>query len=504
MKQRLTSDVPTASMQRGVMYTGSGLAVMIAALFAETMIAVRALTPESYGSYALLVVVVNMLVVLVDFGCKTAVTQLIASSDHDRQRAVVRSALLFRIAVLATTTTAIWLGGGILGRLGVPQVIVQYIGYVPVLLAVASVDELLLAMLQGFQSYSRIAVAQTIRSVLRLCLTATFLVLLDLGVAALLYSWTLSFAASSLYMYLLLPGARRPGTPRRAGFVAERRLLGELLRFGMPLQASRLLWAFFRQVDVLLLGLIAGPASTAYYAVASRIPDALHRLAESFTAVYFPTVASLWSQRKLGAISEILNRSLRLISFVSALMALGAVVFGAEIVELLFSATYAPSSVAFALLMLAFHVTLLLNVLGYTLTAVGQPGRSLVENVARTGLNIAGDLVLIPVLGFLGPPAALLISVYTVSPFAVWLLRRSNVPLEVAACVRQTLLLLLCALGYWWFTPSDLAVRGGVVALFVALNLLLGTVARDDLTLLLPDRFFRRTADVEESISHGV
>ena len=48
--------------RRGVLFNGGGSLLNIIFLFLETMVAVRLLSPESYGIYVLLIVVVNFLV----------------------------------------------------------------------------------------------------------------------------------------------------------------------------------------------------------------------------------------------------------------------------------------------------------------------------------------------------------------------------------------------------------------------------------------------------------
>lgn len=464
-------------------------------LFLETMVAVRLLVTDSYGIYVLLIAIVNFFVMAVDFGCKTAVTQLIASSDRIRQTALVNSALVFRLVIIAVISALIWLGQDLPLLLDPSRALLQYTGYVPMMLVVASFDELFFGMLQGFQAYRHMAVAQIVRSVLRLCLTIVFLSVLKLGVMALIYSWTISFAVSAVYQYLVLPISKR--------FVYQRPLLSEMLRFGFPLQLTRFLWFVFRRVDVLLLGTLAGPASVAYYAVAARIPDALQHLSESYTAVYFPTMAALLAKGKLRQASWILDHSLRLISFAAALVALIAVLFSQQIVTLLFSEKYAASSLAFALLMIALHITLMANLMGYTLTSAGYPGRSLGENLTRTTLNILGDLLLIPAFGFMGPAYAALVSRYSANPVAVLLLRRSGIAVTVAPYAKQTLLLLLCAVLFWWIQPAEFTYKVAIVVLFVVLNMVLSTISRDDLSLVLPEGVAKRPGVLKEPLSHG-
>lgn len=480
---------------QGVIFTGAGTAANIAFLFLETMVAARLLDTDSYGIYVLLVVVINFLVMAVDFGCKTAVTQLIASSDRIRQAALANSALVFRLLVIAVVSPLIWLGRDLLLLVDPSRALVRYAAYVPMMLVVASLDELFLAMLQGFQAYHHMAVAQILRSVLRLCLSVLLLTVIDLGVMALIFSWTISFGISALYLYLALP------LPER--FACQRSLLREMLRFGIPLQLERFLWFVSSRVDTLLLGAFAGPTAVAYYAIAVGIPTALHRLSESYIAVYFPTMAALLADGKRRQAGWMLDHSLRLISFVMALVALTAVVFSRLIVTLLFSEKYAASSVVFALLMIALHMTVLVNLMGYTLTSAGFPGRSLGANVVRTTLAFLADLVLIPVLGFIGPAYASLIAYYTANPLSVWLLRRSSIGVTVVPYVKQTALLWLCAALFWWTRPAGFTYNAAIIVLFLVLNIALSTVSRDDLRLVLPEAVIKRLGIRKEVLFNG-
>jgi len=475
-----------SSFSRGVFFTGTGTALNIVFLFMETMIAARLLAPANYGIYVILIAVVNFFVMAIDWGQRISVTQLIAGSDSVRRQAIANIAWGFRLIVVVLASILILLGQPLFLLINSTAPVAQYIIYIPLMIVAASFDELFLGMLQGFQAYRRMAIGQVIRSVLRLGLTVVFLVVFKLGVMGLIYSWIISFMVSALYQFMALPISRR--------FVYQRPLLSEMLRFGFPLQLSRFLWFVFSQMHVLLLGALAGPASVAFYSVAARIPQALQRLSESYIAVYFPTTAALLSKGEYRHAQRILDRTLRLISFSAALVALIAVVFSREITTLLFSEQYADSSMAFAVLMIGFHVTFVLSILGYTLTAAGYPGRSLGENLFRTVLTIAGDLVLIPVFGFMGPVYASLAAGYMSNPVAIWLLRRSGVAVVLAPYVKQTALLLLGAALYWWILPAGLVYRIATLVAFVVINVALSTVSREDLSLILPEMVTRRVA----------
>jgi O-antigen/teichoic acid export membrane protein len=467
-------------------YTGAGTALNIVFLFLETLIAVRWLSPEDYGIYFILITVVNLVVLTIDWGQRISVTQMIAGSTSDRQQVIVSVAWGFRLIVVVVVSTLILLGQPLMLWIDSMAVVARYIVWIPAMIAVASFDELFMGMLQGFQAYRLMAIGQIIRSVLRVGLTVGLLVVFQLGVLGLIYSWILSFAASALFLFLVLPISKR--------FVYQRSLLSEMLRFGVPLQLSRFLWFAFSQLHVLFLAAWAGPTSVAFYSVAARIPQALQRLSESYIAVYFPTTAALLAKGEHRHAQRLLDRSLRTVSFCAALVALVAVVFSREITVLLFSEQYADSSMAFALLTIGFHVTFVLSLLGYTLTAAGYPGRSLVENFSRTALTIVGDVLLIPVLGFMGPVYATLAAAYVSNPVAVWLLRRSGIAVVLTPYVKQTALLLVGTGVYWWLLPPGLVFKVAVIVTFILLNAALSTVSRQDLDLVLPSMFSKRLA----------
>jgi O-antigen/teichoic acid export membrane protein len=476
VKTALADQRRPAGVRQAVMLTSTGAIVTMIFLFLETTLAARLLSTDAFGVYVLVVAVVNFLMMAVDFGVKTAVTQLIARDDGPSRAAIVNSAILFRLAVVACVWALLWLPRDLFARLDPAGDVLPYLGQIPPMVLVASLDQLLFGMLQGFQAYRPLATAQIVRSTLRLALTAILIGPLGLGVAGLLYSWTISFAASTTYQYWALPVAKR--------WTCQRAVLAELLRFGAPLQFAGFLWFVFGRIQTLILGAWSGPSSVAYLAVASRIPEALQQVAESYMAVYFPRMTGLLASGQRVEASRMLQTSLRLVSFGAALLALTGVLFGDWITELLFSSRYAASAPAFAVLMVTLHMVLVVNLFGYTLTSAGHPQRSLTVDIVRTGVLVCGSLALIPPFGFMGAAYARLVSSYVGSPVVVRLLRRDGPRVSVEPCLMQTGLLLVCAILAHWAEPLVLKLL--LAILFVLSNAALRTVTSTDVGLLLP------------------
>jgi O-antigen/teichoic acid export membrane protein len=482
--ENLSPALHRPSYSQGVFLTGAGTVISIALLFLETIVAARILDTNDLGVYVLLVVVVEFLVMVVDFGCHTAATQLIASSDSVRQEAIANTTLVLRAVLLAVVSLIIYASRDALLLLDPSGYASKYAFYVPAMLVVASFDELLQGLLQGFQAYRYMAIAQIVRSVLRAVLSVVFLTTLQWGVMGLIYSWIISFALSTAYQHLVLP------IPKRLCF--QQSLMKDVLRFGLPVQGMRVLWFVLVRINLMLVGVFTGPSGVAYLNVASRIPTAFFRLAQSYLTVYFPAVTEMLAEKRRARAHWILDQSLRLLSFILALGALIAVLFGQQFTVLLFSDKYEPSSSVFGLLMIELHMSVLLALMGYTLTAAGHPGRSLSQNVVRTALTLVANIFLIPSLGVIGSAYASLIGDYVTNPVCIQLLRRTDIQVAVAPFVKQTILLWLSVVVFWWLRPTAFVYTAGLIAVFLVLNLVLSTISVRDFAMVLPDAVAKR------------
>jgi O-antigen/teichoic acid export membrane protein len=475
---------------RGVIFTSAGSLAGVAALFLETAIAVRFMPPEAYGVYVLLQAVANFYVMLMDFGLKVAVTQFVASATTEDKARIANTVFIFRLLVGLGLGLLVWLFQAPLLWVDPSGGVLLYAGFIPAMFLVASLDQLFMGILQGFYAFQHTAVAQILRSGLRLGLTFIFLYFFDMGVMGLIWSWIISFGFSTLYQYAVAP------MPKRFMFYWPG--LQQILRFGFPLQLINFLWFFAGQIQILLLSGLAGPAMVAFYSVAAKIPLALARLSESFVSVYFPTMSSLLAEERYEQASWMLNQSLRLSSFVVGVGALFSVLFSTEIMLIFFSATYMDADTTFAVLMISFHMMFLVNLLGFTMTSAGHPRLSLVDNSLRTAVGGFAGLLLIPPFGALGGAIANMLSNYLANPTILLLLRLKGIHAHYRDYTLHTLLLWVGSL-IFWLSPETLhsnlalhySLKISLLLLFVALNLFLRTIAVQDFISLIPPRYRR-------------
>src|SRR5262245_47476689 len=295
----------TREFRRGVASVGGGSLIGVAALFVEGVIVARALPITDMGAYVFFQALLALLVIAVDFGFRTTAAQFLASDTDPLRRAdLVSSLLILRLLVLAVVSGLVLLATPALTRaVGMPPLFGLML-WMPVVLTLSSLDELLTGMLQGFHRYRIIAVAQVARSLLRLGMSAVILLVLRRGLQVLVWSWIISLAVSVAVQLWRLPGWTR----LRVGWNQVR----TALRFGMPVQMTRYLWFGMQRVDTFVLTAFTGPAGVAFYDIAGRVPQGLNKFLESYYAVYHPSLSGRFARNELPAATRLMEQSLRL------------------------------------------------------------------------------------------------------------------------------------------------------------------------------------------------
>ena len=77
----MSGDMRSISTRSALMLTSTAAGVNMGLLFLETTLATRLVSTSEFGLYVLVIAIVNFAMMVVDFGSKTAVTQLIARAD---------------------------------------------------------------------------------------------------------------------------------------------------------------------------------------------------------------------------------------------------------------------------------------------------------------------------------------------------------------------------------------------------------------------------------------
>jgi O-antigen/teichoic acid export membrane protein len=439
------------------------------------MIVTRHLPAEEFGIFVLIQVVVAFLSRVSSFGFGLAIPKFITSAKSEAEkRQLVNTAIYFRILTIPLVCLLALLLKPALSRLFEAPQLAGYFVFVAVFFLFDSLATLFKAIFQGFFLFKKIAFTDFISSCLNFVLIIVLVLWLKQGILGLLLAKVISMSVACLYAYLALP------VPKRIEFRLE--LLRPVLMFGFPLQLNDVLSFVYLRIDTLMLGAMLGPKAIAYYEVARRIPDSLTGLYEAFRAVFFPFIAKFFAHGEQQKASQMLNHSTRLISFATMLGTLVVLIFGREIISLLFSSQYLTSVPAFVLLMIWLNLAFTDSTLGYSLVAAGDSNKPAMINVLHAGVNIIGNLLLIPSLGITGAALSSVLGFVATNPVYVYFLRRRSVDAKVMAYLKPMLIFAAIWLFIFVLPPTLLLIKALVVVLFIVTSMVLSVITVEDLS----------------------
>lgn len=378
MRQRGTQHVTTAQIeQRAVsatFWSGAETIGRQGLQFVITMVLARLLTPEDYGTVALLAIFLGLAGVLINSGFSSALIQRQGVTAVD-----LSSVWLFNV-VMALVAAAVLCAaaGGIAAFYGKPVLrpLTWLLSADLVIGALGAVHRVQLIKSLDFR---------------RLCLTSVVALVVSGGLAIVLAyrgygAWTLGWQA--LAFSVVSTGLLWAVSPWRVGREFSLESVRSLFRFGSFLLMSSVLDVLYSRLNTLVIGKFYSAKDLGHYARAdntSQIPGSL--MSSVLSSVAFPVFARVQQDKAL--LRSGLRKAVLLAMLVNIPAMLGMIVAARPLVVVLFGEQWVPCVPYLQILCLAglfwpLH-TLNLNVL----VAQGHSQRFFRLEVAKKTVSLA-------------------------------------------------------------------------------------------------------------------
>lgn len=465
---------------KGLFSIGTSSVISMVLGFAGVTIRARVIPEEEFGVYFLLVAIAYLLQIIADFGLRLSAAKFVAgATDADERQSLVSNLLAFRMISIVVLSLLAFAAKPLFLALYPSELLAPLFIFAPVMFATELGDQTLTSIMQGFHLVNRMAIIQIIAAVLNLGLTLLFILPpLSLGVQGFIMAATISLLISIIMRLWMIPARKR--------LALDRGIVRQIVTFGLPLQGNDMLTFTFEKMDVLILGMLMGPEQIAYLEMAAKIPGYFRRLYYSLnSAVYFPNMSELFAQGRQEGAEHVMNNFLRMVAFISTLFALVSVLFGREIVTLVFSERYLPSALALGLLMIELAISMASTILGIGLVAANHPAYLLLINLVTAVVSISVNLWLIPIVGFMGAVMARLISTTLANPVSVGCLYREKIRVRVMEYIKPVLFLAICVglyLGLGW---TSWPLKSLLLVLFIGLSSAFSVVGTKDVSAVL-------------------
>ena len=297
----------------------------------------RLLEPASYGQVEVALAAVMFATLVVDLGLSTLGTRDIAARRADVPRLIrqVVSAQLLLAIVVYPLLALLLIGCRVDASL--TQLLLGFA------VSIFGLPFLLYWVFQGRNHMTPVAVLQVLRQ-------SVFVAMTFIVVRAPAHLFRLPWAeilavavAAAGYVALLRRSGESPRVNLRAGCDLQ------LLREGLPIGGSQLVWASRMYLPIILLAACSGQAVIGFFGAAHRMVMVGQTLLTVYFATLFPVMSEA-SFRSADALAALLRRSMRWVLWPMVALAAMTTVAAPPVMRLVFGSQFAQASTTLAVL----------------------------------------------------------------------------------------------------------------------------------------------------------
>ena len=283
---------------------------------------------------------------------------------------------------------------------------------------------------QGFQNMPAYAL-MSFFEIFFVLLSAILLVgLFGIGIGGAAYAYLLAFLVVAILGFFLF----WKGYPRviKEKVQITKSLIKKLFVFALPVFIGGLGGLIIGYTDTLMIASFWSSKQVGFYQTAQPAARILWYLVTPLVVVLFPMISELWARRE----RKLLRNALHFLTKFSFILIIPAalvfIAFPDIVINLLFGPRYLAGTTVLQILAGAAIVYMLYAILVSTINGIGKPIINTKVVGVMAGLNLAGNLLLIPAYGIEGAAIATF-SAYTLGLVLMFYYARKLVKFTVPA-----------------------------------------------------------------------
>jgi O-antigen/teichoic acid export membrane protein len=415
-KGKLAAILRPRSVRDFVRIFGAELLRMALGFLASILIA-RGLGPQGYGSYAVLMATVAILMTLSDFGLTPAAVRFLAQTGDvpsEQRRVMAVYAVLKGGAVAAILVTVLvaapWLSGPALSRPDLDTLL----RLAALLLLSSALMSFVMTLFQGMRRFREYSSLQPLNPAATLLAIALLAVWGRLNVASVIL---VSVAAPFVPFLVGVIIARRRNIPLPG--LPDFDLSGHwrtLVRFSKWLWISSLFAIVASRLDLLLLNRFSQPEQVGAYALALGLATKLAVVNGSLITVLLPTVSAF---RSRGEFTRFARTNVRRSLMLATLLLLAGLPLAQPLILGIYGESYAASTGIFRVLLFVVAVELAATPFVLFAYPLDLPKALAAGEMVKTALLGVAGVLLVPVFGPTGMAVAKLIAVVAGTSFVL-------------------------------------------------------------------------------------
>ncbi|QHE63372.1 oligosaccharide flippase family protein [Rossellomorea vietnamensis] len=394
----------------------------------------RTLGKDGYGEYTLITYVPLMIMTFLNLGLNSSTIYFVSRRKYSLKEIfntnVLMALLLSLIGIIIGTVVLYLFKESKFDELDLSLLFASFFA-LPFMLGMIFLQ----TIFQGQQKFKTFNTALLIQQLGTVISVLIFVLLLDLGLQAAVFSFGIGYFCSVTYCLIILFTVEKLQLNFRS---FSKTYLKESVTYGIKAHISNVMTFLNYRLDIFFLGFFLGKGSVGIYSAAVNIGERLSIFSQSISSVLLPRISSSEETVDRNRITALVTRIMTLF-----MILLGLVVFILSdfIFDVILNSEYESSSLMLQLLIPGIVVLAVEKLLSNDLAGRGKPELNMYVSIFNVVLNVILNLILIPSIGIKGAAIASSITyilsfmikviIYSretkVKPFELLILRKSDV-----------------------------------------------------------------------------
>lgn len=390
----------------------SGLAKGAAVIFAATVMGrllsllgevliIRSLSPGTFGTIALVYTGVLTLTNVGLLGVPSAVSRMLSDeSVRPRETDYMSSGYLIVFASASVIALGLMAFSQELGALMDNPRVAELVPIFVPFVFLFPVGRVSIAILRAKKRSVQAALSQDLGP--RLAAIGIFVLFASLGRpfdGAIVY-WIVTPAFATLIAVGFL--SRESSILSVATTTPSRDVVGDLWSFSWPLAVRASLVTLMTSLDVLMIGLFLESTMVGFYRSVQPLKQITHFVLQSFVFLFLPLATEFYARDEIDELGDFYRVSSKWIAVLTLPPVLVFSLFSGDLIRTILSPEYLPGSLALSVLTAGLYFNALVGPNGAMLKAVGRPRVEMYAATLGVTVNLALNVLLIPIFGIVG------------------------------------------------------------------------------------------------------
>jgi stage V sporulation protein B len=379
-------------------------------------VAGRVLGPADYGRYSLVITLTTVIVILIGNGIPTAMSKYLSEvfeKDPKMVPAIKRQGVRLQLLLMGTVTAVFFLLAPVIAWILRDPTLTPLFRLSAFIIPAFAASSFYFYYFTGLHLFKHQAVLKMFRSVIRIAVTVSLVVLFHL------YGAIVGYILAPLLTFFLGLYLDRKEQRKNSAALEGKGLdfpWRRLLNYAWPLTLFMLFYEIFVSIDLYLIkSLLKDDTLTGYYNAAITVGRIPYYLFYALSIVLLPALAKMSSEKNREEMSRLMTQSLRYAGIILLPTFVLLYAYAEPTIAFLFGSQYVPAAPALQVLTFGLSWLTVFYLVCSALNGIGQARLSMWLAVIGALANTALNYAFIPRFGLMGAAYATTFSAIAVT-----------------------------------------------------------------------------------------